>query len=285
MEQDFFRPPPAGSWPPPGAAPAVVPVGRPPSRRRGTGRSVLAGAGAAVAVLVVGLALLPRTQGDPLPELRQVQAPASAVEGWAPAWADETGRPARWDPCTPIPYVVNPTWMPQRGREDLAEALRRISVVSGLEFVDGGDTDELPSTTRPAYQPERYGERWAPMLVAWVPAGTTDIGIGSGVQGLAASTAVPTTQGGVIVTAQVAFDADNRLASGFGPGATEGEVMLHELAHAVGLGHVDDPTQVMYFRTTNSESEFGAGDRAGLTALGRASGCLRSPAPRPAEDG
>lgn len=229
--------------------------------------------------------MLPQTSADPLPELRRAPDPAPAGDGWGPSWVDATDRPARWDPCTPITYVVNPAWMPRRGREDLAEALRRISAVSGLEFVDGGDTDELPSTTREAYQPERYGERWAPLLVAWVPAGATDIGIGSGVQGLAASTAVPTTQGGVLVTAQVAFDAGHRLASGFGPGATEGEVMLHELAHAVGLGHVDDPTQVMYYRTTNSESEFGAGDRAGLVALGRASGCLQVPPARHVDDG
>ena len=61
--------------------------------------------------------------------------------------------------------------------------------------------------------------------------------------------------------------------------------MLHELAHAVGLGHVDDPTQVMYYRTTNSESQFGAGDRAGLVALGRASGCLQVPPARHVDDG
>lgn len=280
MQQDAFRPPPAASWPPPVAV--TVPV-RPPPRRRRTGLSALTGAGLGAAALVVGLSLLPQTRGEPLPDLRQVQEPAPAAQGWGPSWVDENGRPARWDPCAPITYVVNPTWMPQRGREDLAEALRRISAVSGLQFADGGDTDELPSTTRPAYQPERYGQRWAPLLVAWVPAGTTDIGIGAGVQGLAASTAVPTAAGGVIVTAQVAFDAGNRLASGFGPGATEGEVMLHELAHAVGLGHVDDPTQVMYFRTTNSESQFGAGDRAGLQALGRASGCLQQPEPRAAD--
>lgn len=228
---------------------------------------------ALVAVAVVATSARP----EPLPELHQVTEPGSSPPGWSPAWVDDEGRPARWDPCRPIAYVVNPAWMPERGREDLAEALRRISAVSGLQFVDEGDTDELPRRGRPGYQPERYGDRWAPLLVAWVPPSATDLGLGTGAKGLAATTAVPTAAGGTLVTAQVALDAELRLASGFGPGSTEGEVLLHELAHAVGLGHVDDPTQVMYYQTTNSESTFGAGDRAGLEALGRPAGCLPAP--------
>jgi hypothetical protein len=246
------------------------------SPRRGPGPAILAVAVALLAVATVVGVVASRVEA--LPELRQVEAPAPASAGWGPAWVDDRGRPVRWDPCEPIRYVVNPAWMPRRGREDLAEALRRISAVSGLGFLDEGDTDELPQRGRPAYQPERYGDRWAPLLVAWVPPSATDLGLGAGVQGLAVTTAVPTASGGSLVTAQVVLDAERRMASGFGPGATEGEVLLHELAHAVGLGHVDDPTQVMYYRTTNSESEFGRGDRAGLRELGAAAGCR--PAPR-----
>ena len=252
MQSDYFSGPPAGP-----AAPVLV----------------------ALAV-VAAVAFVAASRVEALPALRQVVEPAPASAGWGPAWVDDRGRPARWDPCVPVRYVVNPAWMPQRGREDLAEALRRISAVSGLRFVDDGDTDEVPRRDRPSYQPERYGERWAPLLVAWVPPSATDLGLGGGVQGLAATVAVPTAEGGALVTAQVVLDADRRLASGFGPGATEGEVLLHELAHAVGLGHVDDPTQVMYYRTTNSESEFGAGDRAGLQALGAAAGCRPAPEAR-----
>jgi hypothetical protein len=45
----------------------------------------------------------------------------------------------------------------------------------------------------------------------------------------------------------------------------------------VGLNHVLDPTQVMYPQTTNGESTFGAGDRAGLAALGAPAGCHPAP--------
>jgi hypothetical protein len=270
VQSDYFSGPPAG-------APVPVLVARPVPRSR---PRVLLPVLLALAVVAV-VALVAASRVEALPGLRQVVEPAPASAGWGPSWVDDRGHPARWDPCVPVRYVVNPGWMPQRGREDLAEALRRISAVSGLRFVDDGDTDELPQRDRPAYQPERYGERWAPLLVAWVPPSATDLGLGDGVQGLASTVAVPTPEGGALVTAQVVLDADRRLASGFGAGATEGEVLLHELAHAIGLGHVDDPTQVMYYRTTNSESEFGAGDRAGLQALGAAAGCRPAPEPRP----
>jgi hypothetical protein len=211
-----------------------------------------------------------------------VEAPAPAAAGWGPLYVDEMGAPARWDPCTPIHYVVQPGWIPAAGRADLAEALRRLSAASGLQFVDDGDTDELPSLDRAAYQPERYGERWAPLLIGWVPPGRTDLGLsggleGGGVQGISLATVVPSTGGPSLVSGQVVLNADNRLSAGFGAGTTDGEVLLHELAHAVGLNHVLDRTQMMYPQTTSSESAFGAGDRAGLAALGAPAGCHPAP--------
>jgi hypothetical protein len=251
-------------------APAVLPPPRAPRRRT---TPLLLGV---AMVAVTALAVTRSAAGDP-PVVLPVDAPAPAAAGWGPVWVDAQGRPGRWDPCTPIGYVVNPGWIPDAGRADLAEALRRLSAASGLRFVDEGDTDERPAADRPAYQPERYGERWAPLLVTWVPPASTDVGVGGGVQGVSRSVAVPNDGGPSIVSGQVVLDADNRLASGFGPGTTDGEVLLHELAHAVGLGHVLDPTQVMYPQTTNGESEFGAGDRAGLAAVGAAAGCHPAP--------
>ncbi len=246
--------------------------------RRGSTRLVVLGLVGATAVLgaVAARTALP----EPLSPLSALPGPAAASAGWGPLYVDAEGRPARWDPCTPIHVVVQQDWAPRQGRRDLATALARITAVSGLTFVDDGLTDEVPSSGRPAYQPRRYPGRWAPLLVAWVPPAATDLGLEGEVQGVTQTVAVPGPAGGSIVSGQVALDADARLPSGFGPGTTDGEVLLHELAHAVGLGHVDDPTQVMWTQTTNAESQFGAGDRAGLVALGRAAGCRAAPAPR-----
>ena len=243
-------------------------------------RLVLVLLAALVPVVVTTTLLAQRARDAGGLVLRAVDQPAPAAAGWGPTYLDARGRPARWDPCVPIAYVVQSGWIPDAGRRDLAEALRRISVASGLSFVDEGDTDEMPSRTRASYQPARYGQRWAPLLIGWVPPASTDVGIGGGVQGVSLSFAVPGAAGPSLVSGQVALDAGNRLAAGFGPGTTDGEVLLHELAHAVGLGHVIDPTQVMYPRTTSSESEFGAGDRAGLAALGAPAGCHPAPSPR-----
>ena len=235
------------------------------------------------AVVAAGTVATARVRAAAVGQVFPVSEPAAA--GWAPTYVDEDGDPARWDPCTPIPYVVQTRWIPDAGRRDLAEALRRLSEVSGLQFVDEGDTDELPSKERAPYQPERYGDRWAPVLVAWVPPEVTDVGVGAGVQGVSLAVAVGGRKAPHLVSGQVVLDASHRLASGFGAGTTDGEVLLHELAHAVGLGHVLDRTQVMYTETTNSESQFGAGDRAGLAAVGAPAGCHPAPKARPLQLG
>jgi predicted Zn-dependent protease len=44
-------------------------------------------------------------------------------------------------------------------------------------------------------------------------------------------------------------------------------IVLHELGHVVGLGHVDDPRQLMYADNVG-QLDFAEGDRAGLAKLG-----------------
>ncbi|HVE74449.1 MAG TPA: hypothetical protein VNA30_05070 [Mycobacteriales bacterium] len=275
-------PPPPGGPPPPGQQPPGWQPPTPPSRSGSPlRRAVAAAALLAVSVAAVATVATSGTRaGAQVSALHALTDAAPASAGWGPAYRDDKGRPARWDPCKPIRYVVHRESQPPTARADISAALARISKVSGLTFVDDGDTDEAPSQGRESYQPKRYGERWAPVLIAWVSPADTDIPIGKGVRGLASAVAVSGKTGGSILTAQVVLDGSAPMASGFGPGETQGEVLLHEFAHVVGLGHVLDATQVMYPVTTNAESEFGAGDRAGLVALGADAGCHPAPKPR-----
>ena len=59
--------------------------------------------------------------------------------------------------------------------------------------------------------------------------------------------------------------------SSIGPGP----VLLHELAHAVGLDHVNDTTQLMNaFASASGPTTYGAGDLTGLWQVGAAAGCF-----------
>jgi Matrixin len=182
---------------------------------------------------------------------------------------DGTG-PVAYDPCRPIHYVMRPDNASIGGEELLHDAVARMSEVTGLRFIYDGLTDEQPSPDRESFQPERYGDRWAPVLVTWEtehenPDFLTDV-IGFGGSTRMSLPGEPQ----VFVTGAVALDAAafDQMIAVPGGAADARAVILHELGHLVGLDHVPDATQLMY-PESNRVLDFAAGDLAGLVQLGR----------------
>jgi hypothetical protein len=192
----------------------------------------------------------------------------------------ETALPARYDPCTPLHYVVNREGTTETSMADLRRGMREISEASGIGFAFDGYTEESVSRSRSPYQPKRYGsDRWAPVLIAWVPQSEMLVPDDQAV-GAAGSVYVRNPQGELVyVTGTITFNSEARLLPGYGFGDSWGDVILHELGHLVGLAHVSDTTQVMNPDVTGGDARLGSGDLEGLHQLGRAGGCLDTPAP------
>ena len=204
-----------------------------------------------------------------LPRIRSDDPTAFAFLDVDPA----TGEPVRYNPCRPIPYVINPSSAPPTGVEDVRRGFEMLAEATGMDFVYDGSTDEPIGRSRDARQPDRYGPGWAPILVGWVNAGELEV---DGVDKAGTAGSVAIREGGTIayVTGAVTLNADARVLGGYGLGVTSGDVILHELGHLVGLGHVGDRSQIMFGNVTEGPAEYGAGDRAGLRRVGRAAGCL-----------
>lgn len=235
--------------------------------------------------------------------------------------------PVAYDPCRVIHYVTSGLSEAPGGSDRLVrDAVKTVSELTGLVFVDDGATDEAPSDDRAAYQPDRYGEHWAPVLISWstaarsprlgvttpegAPAGTTvdvlgyagSVSAGFTTEGASVKPAEPkglmargpgvsitgppagdetqsksqTSDGGIsknriYVTGSLVLDSQNfaDMLSQFDGYARARATVLHELGHLVGLNHVDAADQLMAPTLHGSVTEFAAGDREGLAALGK----------------
>jgi hypothetical protein len=189
----------------------------------------------------------------------------------------DQGGPTRWNPCEPIHYVVNASLAPPGSIADVHEAVRRISAATGISFVYEGITDEEASIYRDVFQPDRYGPRWAPVLIAWADPDDSDIPFRRGDR-VAAGVAVPvipsTRFEDVYVSGWIAINADDPNPPGFDLPGEQGPVILHEIGHLMGLGHVRTAGELMN-PSGGGVTDLAAGDREGLRELGAAGGCIR----------
>jgi hypothetical protein len=189
---------------------------------------------------------------------------------WAP------GAAARWNPCVPIGYRVNPTQGGAGALADARAAFVRLGQASGLRFAYRGTTTRVP---------QYGGNSWYPadtqIVVAWARRHQSSLfGLYPGAVGVGAALSSSGWYNGDgsrmnrISKGMVVIDSAKRVRGGFGVGLTRGEVLLHELGHAVGLGHHSASSQLMYPWMTNRAASYGLGDLRALWLRGARMGCL-----------
>lgn len=263
-----------------------------PPRRRARRWLLVVGSALVGALAVAGWGL---QRGDVSLEVLGVQI--ARPDGWAPrstdrsdeplgspepvaepsdayaflALQDDGTRPIAYDPCRALHVVVREAGAPPGGRAMVLDAFARLSRATGLQVVDDGATTEAPSDDRALHQPDRYGERWAPVLVAWSTP-EEDPGLDGDVLGRAGSVGVGLAGGdAVYVTGAVVLDGPQMTEMLHAPdGATTARAgILHELGHLVGLDHLDAPGQLMHPQLLPGSVDYAAGDLTGLAELGR----------------
>jgi hypothetical protein len=249
---DFPPPPSPESFPPP---PTSLPVPR--RRRRGPWLEIGIALALALIVTIGSVIAVPLTRGGEY------------------AFLDTRpdGSPVRWNPCRPIHYVTNLKLAPDSAFSDVRSAILRISEATGIRFVDDGPSSMLPTQRDSLLESVGTdpGEEWAPVLIAWVDNEEfARLGGDSSKAALAAPIAGPDH---FYVSGFVAVNADEHLLPGFGIGPTWGPVLLHELGHIVGLGHVRSTSELMYPQENPVMNDFGRGDLEGFRLLGRSAGC------------
>jgi hypothetical protein len=179
------------------------------------------------------------------------------------------GRPALFDPCRPVTYAVRRDGELPGGDALIEDAVAQVAEATGLTFVRAGDaTGPLPGLS--ALGRRGPDGAFPPVLVAWSTPREKGLLSGPTLAVGGATVWAPAGRTGEerLVSGLVALDAPElaELLAGPDGAARVRGVLLHELAHLVGLDHVEDRAQLMHPETTGRA--FAAGDLQGLRTAG-----------------
>jgi hypothetical protein len=187
------------------------------------------------------------------------------------------GVPVRWDGCKAVHFTTRTAYTYAGAHDDIVAALAQISARTGLVFVDDGEVNTVPTV---GYGTRLPSGAYPPLLIGWTTAEESDLFKGAGLStvGVAGSYYV----GGKFVSGRVALER-NRMAGAArtGPHSVR-TLLLHEIGHAIGLGHFTDASQIMNPYLVNYD-DWGAGDMTGLSGLATTT-CAATVGPQSAPD-
>jgi hypothetical protein len=193
--------------------------------------------------------------------------------------------PVRWDPCRPIRYVLNLGGYPESYRVDIEESVDRMASATGLTFTNVGSSTYVPQSAQSfdplVFNPDSdrdllnavNGLLPYDLLITLSNESRSDA-IDGGVIGRAAPLwATDGFSTPRFVHASLIIDVDDVSNRGSWSGYGVGQVLLHELGHVVGLGHISDNTQIMN-PSISGTTTFSGGDLRGLWQVGASRGCV-----------
>ncbi len=167
---------------------------------------------------------------------------------------NSAGVPARWNPCESVHYAVVVAGAPRGYASDVSNDIAQVSRATGISFVYDGafaTTASVPASSK--------------LTISWVRTLS-----GGDLVGLTTYWYYATTT----YTPQVISAQVQLLSSLIGGAGPDGEqpVLLHELGHAMGLGHTPSIAEVMN-PVDQGHPTYQAGDLNGLWHVGSAQGC------------
>jgi hypothetical protein len=164
-------------------------------------------------------------------------------------WCVSSVTPVGWPRCSQLTYQVDPTNAPAGYGSDVQQAAGDLAAATGLHLVASAGTADIDISWNPALYDPKPGTTGE--------AGLTDVRSTSGLSGARLTSAT--------------IELSSHLTAGSEPGYGEEPVLLHELGHAVGLGHFSGP--VVMNPLDRGFTSYQPGDLAGLAYLYHPTSC------------
>lgn len=216
-----------------------------------------------------------RSGGDVSGAERVSSVPGYAALGSPDAWAYIDRPKVRANPCRTITYGINSAGAlpdPASAATAIHHSVALASQATGIRFRFTGETSAMPFD-------RKHRKRDPELVFGWIADSETRLDLGPSVAargGADRARWARDARGRRIVeavTMGVIYDAEEPYVTAEGMY----HVTMHELGHALGLGHVPAVDQHMTAAPEGYDlpSVYSAGDLAGLAKVGLQAGCLR----------